>query len=112
MYWKTVQSQRAISPQNRLRGKLLGDHHRAAVDQRRGERGDAADAVAERQAIVQAVVGAQVGKAGEPMAPGDDAMMADGGGLGQSGGAGGEDQQRAIGERRRAQFVGPRAASR
>ena len=95
---------RDVAPEP-ARRELFGDHHRAAVDQRRGERGDAADAVAERQAIVQAVVGAHVGKAGEPMAPGDDAMVADGGGLGQAGGAGGEDQQRAIGERRRAQFA-------
>ena len=104
---------RDLAPETAGRERL-GDHDRAAVDQRRGERGDAADAVAERQAIVHAVVGAHVGQAREPMAPGDDAMVADGGGLGQAGGAGGEDQQRAVGKRRRAPFalVERRAAER
>ena len=95
---------RDLAPETASR-ELVGDHHRAAIDQRRGQRGDAADAVAQRQAIVHAVVGAHVGQSREPMAPGDDAMVADGGGLGQAGGAGGEDQQRAVGEGRPAPFA-------
>ena len=89
---------RDVAPEP-ARRKALGDDDRAAVDQRRADRRDAADAVIHRQAIVHAVVRRHVGEAGEPMAPGDDAMMADGGRLGQAGGARGEDQQRAIGER-------------
>ena len=40
-----VQSQRVTSLQKRLRRERLGDEYRAAVDQRRAERRDAADAV-------------------------------------------------------------------
>ena len=90
-------SARYVGPEA-ARREALGDDDRAAVDQRRAERRDAADAVAQRQAIIQAVARPHVGEAGEPMAPGDDAMMADRRRLGQAGGAGGVDQQGAVGE--------------
>ena len=77
-------------------GKFVGQHHRAARAQHAAGRDDAADAVIDRQAIVQPVVDGSRRQSGEPAAPVQDAAMADAGGLRQAGGARGVDQQRAM----------------
>ena len=96
-----ILEQRAIPARNVVpelaRRKAFLHDDRAAADQRRAGRHDAADAVIERQAIVHAIVRPDVGEAGEPIAPHHDAVMADMGRLRQAGRAGGVDQQRAIG---------------
>ena len=84
-----------IAPESLCR-KLLSEHHRAARVQHAAWRDDAADAVADRQAIVQPVFDSGAGQSGEPAAPVQDAAVTDAGGLGQAGRAGGIDQQRAI----------------
>src|SRR5271163_4472648 len=59
-----------------------------------------------RQAIIEPVGGAEVGEAGEPMGPDDDAAMTDLRRLGQAGRSRSENPQRAIGEPDFAPLVG------
>ena len=59
------------------------------------------DAVIHRQAVVHAVARADVHQAGEPVRPLHQPRVADAGGLGQAGGAGGVDVERAIVDRHR-----------
>ena len=91
-----MQSQRAMSLQKLATENLSDEHHRGAGAQHAAGRDDAADAVEQRQAIVQAIIRRRAGQAGEPAAPVQDAPMADAGGLRQAGGARRVDQQRAI----------------
>ena len=78
------------------RGEFLADHDRAAVDQQRAGRDHAAGGVIHRQAIVHAVGGAGVHHAREGVARQHQPVVIDVGGLGQAGGAGRVDVERAI----------------
>jgi len=73
---------RHIVPELARRKALLHDD-RAAANQSRADRHDAADAVIHRQAIVQAVVGADVGEPGKTNSSTSDAVMADIGAFGR-----------------------------
>ena len=88
-----------------MRGEFLPDQHRAAAHQQRTGRHHAADAVIHRQAIIHAILRPGVHQAGEPEAPLQQPPVADIGGLGQAGGAGRVDQQRAVGDRHRAMLA-------
>ena len=93
-----------------LRGEFVADDDRAAVHQHGAGRHHAADRVIHRQAIVHAVVRAAVHQAGEPETPLQQPMVADIGGLRQSGGARGVDQERAVADMRGAAFGGGQGA--
>ena len=95
---------RDVAPEA-ARRKALGDCDRTAENQGRADRDNAAHAVMHRQAIVEAVGRGQAGKAGKPMAPDDEPAMTDFSGLRQTGRSGGENPQRAIGERDRSSLV-------
>ena len=95
-----VLEQRAV-PSDDIVPELAGreffaNHHRAAGDKNRAGRQHAADAVIHRQAVIHPVGRLRIHHAGKPMAPLHDAGMADVGGLGQPGGAGGVDVERPI----------------
>ena len=95
-----VLEQRAV-PTDDVAPELAGreffaDDDRAAADQNRAGRLHAADAVIHRQAVVHPVGRLRVHHAGEPVAPLHQAGMADVGGFGQPGGAGGVNVERAI----------------
>ena len=77
-------------------GEFLPDQHRAAVNQHRSDRHDAADAVIHGQAVIHPVARAGIHHAAEPVAPHQQAVMADIGGLRQPGGARGVDVKRPI----------------
>ena len=77
-------------------GEFLAQDHRAAAQQHRARRHHAAHAVIHGQAVVEPVIGAGAGHAGEPVGPAHHPAMADMGRLGQAGGAGGVDQQGAV----------------
>ncbi len=81
-------------------GEAAADHHRATRRQHGPGRHHPADAVIQRQAVVEPVVGRGVHHAGEPAAPHHHPLVADMGGLGQASGARGVDQQRRLAERR------------
>ena len=81
-----------------LRGKFVADDDGAAVDQYGAGRDNAADRMIHRQTIVHAVVRAAVHQACEPQTPLQQPLMADIGGLRQSGRARGVDQERAVGD--------------
>ena len=65
--------------------EFVRQHHRSSRAQHAAGRDDAADAVEQRQAVVQTILGCRAGQAGKPAAPVQDATMADTGGLRQAG---------------------------
>ena len=96
MYWNSVQSQRTMSLQNWLAENFSRMTTAAAADKNRAGHLHPADAVIHRQAVVHPVCRLRVHHAGKPVAPLHDAGMADVGGFGQSGCAGGVDVERPI----------------
>ena len=94
-----------------LRGKFVADDDGAAVHQYGAGRDNAADRMIHRQTIVHAVVRAAVHQAGEPQTPLQQPLMADIGGLRQSGRARGVDQERAVADMRGAAFGGRQGAA-
>ena len=95
---------RHVVPEPRCR-EAIRDHHRSPGGQHAARCHDAADAVEQRQAVIHPVVRPEVGESREPAAPGHDAPVADHGCLGQPGGAGGVDQQGAVGGPRRSALL-------
>ena len=94
-------------------GEFLPHDHRAAAQQRRARRHHAAHAVIHGQAVVEPVAGASARHAGEPVGPAHHPAVADMGRLGQSGCAGGVDQQGAVIQRDLAPFrFGQRCAGK
>ena len=91
-----MQSQRTTSFQNWLAENFSRMTTEPPADQNRAGRQHAADAVIHRQAVVHPVCRLRVHHAGEPVAPLHDPGMADVGGLGQPGCAGGVDVERPI----------------
>ena len=85
-----------VAPRTSRRREAFAQHHRAAAHQRGPGGHHAADAVVQRQAVVHAVARCHVHHSREPVAPLHQAVMADVGGFGQPGGAGGVDAQRAL----------------
>ena len=105
MYWKSVQrSSRDVLPELAC-GEALAHHHGAATDQRRARGHYATDAVVHRQAVVHAVGGGDIHHPREPVAPLQQPVVADDGGLGQARGARGIDVKRAIAECGRSPLV-------
>ena len=93
-------------------GKLLAQHHRAAPDEHGAGRQQAAGGVVHRQAVVHAVVRARVHDARKGVAREHDAVVVHVGGLGQAGGAGRVDEQRAILDRELAPLVAGQRVAR
>ncbi len=76
--------------------ELLAQHHRPAVQQGRADGAQAASGVIERQGHIDAVGGAGVGRAGETAHVELGPHVGDARGLGQAGGAAGEDVERGV----------------
>ena len=91
-----MQSQRTISSQKWLAENLSRITTEPPADQHRAGRDDAADAVIHRQAVVHAVVGRVSIRPANQWLHCIMRPVTDVGGLGQAGGAGGVDQERAI----------------
>ena len=87
--------------------KSFADHHRPATHQNRAGREHTADAVVHRQTVVHPVARPSVEQAGKPMAPLQQAKMAHGGGLGQTGGARGVNVEGRILDRERPALAFP-----